>query len=99
MAITHAGDGTDRLFVLSEHGQILILPSDKGISEDDVKTFLDIESKVDYQDKENEEGLLGLAFHPKYKENGQFFLYYTSKEPAHTSVISRLRDSSISPRR
>jgi hypothetical protein len=97
VAITHAGDGTNRIFVLSEHGQILALPNDKGITEDDVKTFLDIEFKVDYQDKENEEGLLGLAFHPKYKENGQLFIYYTAKEPPHTSVISRLRVSKNDP--
>ncbi len=97
VAITHAGDGSNRIFVVSEHGQILALPNDKGITEDDVNMFLDIEHKVDYQDKENEEGLLGLAFHPKYKENGQLFIYYTAKEPAHTSIISRLRVSTSDP--
>jgi len=97
VAITHAGDGSNRLFVLSEHGQILILPKDQGATEEDVKTFLDIEDKVDYMDRENEEGLLGLAFHPKYKENGQFFLYYTSKQPAHTSIISRFKVSKADP--
>src|SRR5262245_13076388 len=97
VAITHAGDGSQRLFVLSEYGQILILPKDQGATEDDVKTFLDIEDKVDYMDRENEEGLLGLAFHPKYKENGQFFIYYTSKVPAHTSIISRFKVSKGDP--
>src|SRR5688572_13328139 len=61
--ITHAGDGTNRLFIVSEYGQILVIPNDQKVSE--TKTFLDIEHKVDYEDKENEEGLLGLAFHPK----------------------------------
>src|SRR5215216_2522800 len=71
VAITHAGDGTNRLFFLSEYGQILVIPNNQKASE--TKTFLDIEYKVDYEDKENEEGLLGLAFHPKYEQNGEFF--------------------------
>ena len=87
VAITHAGDGTNRIFVLSEHGQILVGKNDQALEE--FQTFLDIEPKVDYEDKENEEGLLGLAFHPKFKENGEFFVYYTTKDPPHTSVISR----------
>ena len=95
VAITHAGDGSNRLFILSEHGQVLVIPNDQAASE--LGTFLDIEPQVDYEDKENEEGLLGLAFHPKYKENGQFFLYYTAKSPPHTSVISRFRVSKSDP--
>jgi quinoprotein glucose dehydrogenase len=91
VAITHAGDGTNRIFILSEHGQILVGPNDQKLSE--LKMFLDIEPKVDYEDKENEEGLLGLAFHPKYKENGEFFVYYTIKDPPHTSIISRFKVS------
>ncbi|MEX2175348.1 MAG: PQQ-dependent sugar dehydrogenase [Pirellulaceae bacterium] len=97
VAVTHAGDGSNRLFVLSEHGQVLVTTNDQAATE--FVTFLDIEPQVDYQEKENEEGLLGLAFHPKYKENGQFFLYYTAKEPPHTSVISRFRVSKDDPNR
>ena len=63
VAITHANDGSKRLFLLSEFGQVLIVPNDQEATE--TTTFLDIEEKVDYQEKENEEGLLGLAFHPK----------------------------------
>ena len=33
-----------------------------------------------YDDHENEKGFLGMAFHPKYKENGEFFVYYTPKD-------------------
>ena len=95
VAITHAGDGSNRLFIVSEFGQILFIPSDQSTSE--TKTFLDIEYKVDYEEKENEEGLLGLAFHPKYKQNGEFFVYYTIKDPPHTSVISRLKVSKQDP--
>jgi glucose/arabinose dehydrogenase len=95
VAITHAGDGTNRLFIVSEYGQILVIPNDQGVTE--AKTFLDIEDKVDYQDKENEEGLLGLAFHPKYQQNGEFFVHYTAKEPPHMAVISRFKVSKNDP--
>jgi quinoprotein glucose dehydrogenase len=95
VAITHAGDTSGRIFILSEHGQILVGKSDQSLAKLD--TFLDIEFKVDYEDKENEEGLLGLAFHPKYKENGEFFVYYTIKNPPHTSVVSRFRVSKSDP--
>src|SRR5688572_6716022 len=50
VAITHAGDGSGRLFVVSEYGQLVILPKDQDMTE--MKTFLDIEYKVDYEDKE-----------------------------------------------
>src|SRR4029450_5218121 len=93
VVITHAGDGTNRLFIVSEFGQLLIIPNAGDQNSSETKTFLDIEPKVDYEEKENEEGLLGLAFHPKYKENGQFFVHYTAKTPPHTTVISRFRVS------
>lgn len=87
VVITHAGDGSNRLFVAGQKGQIFAFANDDQASEPSV--LLDIESKVAYDDRMNEEGLLGLAFHPKFKENGQFFVYYTSKHEEHLSVISR----------
>src|SRR3954452_13325307 len=66
VAITHANDNSNRLFICSEYGQVLFFPNNQ--QADEITTFLDIEEKVDYEDKENEEGLLGLAFHPKYKQ-------------------------------
>ena len=45
---------------------------------------------------QNEEGFLGLAFHPRYKENGEFFVYYSAKptkEKPHVTVISRFHVS------
>src|SRR4051812_72000 len=89
VAITNAADGTNRLFLVSEYGQLLFIKNDQNVT--DTQTFLDIEDKVDYEDKENEEGLLGLAFHPKFKQNGELFIYYTIKDPPHTSVISRFK--------
>jgi quinoprotein glucose dehydrogenase len=89
VAITNAADGTNRLFIVSEYGQLLFIKNDQNVT--DTQTFLDIESKVDYEDKENEEGLLGLAIHPKFKQNGELFIYYTIKDPPHTSIISRFK--------
>ena len=56
--------------------------------------ILDIQKKVRYSDSENEEGLLGLCFHPKYRENGEFFVLYNPKRL--TTVISRFRVSKVS---
>jgi CubicO group peptidase (beta-lactamase class C family) len=95
--LTHAGDGSNRLFVPSQLGTIYVFPNDPKVEE--AKTFLDIRPRVVYQDKENEKGFLGLAFHPKYRENGQFFVYYTptgTRKP-HTVVVSRFRVSKNDP--
>ncbi len=99
VAITHAGDGTGRLFLVSEFGQLLIIPNAADQNATETQTFLDIEYKVDYEEKENEEGLLGLAFHPKYKQNGELFVYYTIKDPPHTSIISRFKVDKSDPNR
>src|SRR5262249_18263400 len=71
-------DGSNRLRVISQYGKVLIFPNDSDAHE--AKELLDIHSKVVYHDNENEEGLLGLAFHPKFKENGELFVYYTTKD-------------------
>src|SRR3954470_4981266 len=92
---TTARDGTSRLFVVTQQGQISFIPNDQQVKE--AKTFLDIDDRVVYKEKENEEGFLGLAFHPKYKTNGQFFVYYTSTAAPHLSVISRFRVSRSDP--
>src|SRR5262245_10849882 len=68
--VGHAGDGTQRLFIVEQEGIIRVLqpgPSTPTI-------FLDIRAKVAAV---GEQGLLGLAFHPKYATSGRFFVYYT----------------------
>ena len=89
VVITHAGDNSGRLFVVTQQGVIHVFPNRPDVAE--TQTFLDIEAKVAYADTKNEEGFLGLAFHPNYKRNGFFFAYYT-EEPS-TSVISRFQVS------
>ena len=94
LVLTHANDGTGRTFVALQQGLIHIIPkADAAKSE----LFLDIQKKVLYKDNENEQGLLGLAFHPKYKSNGEFFVFYTDKAKKFENVVSRFRVSKTDP--
>lgn len=99
VVITGAGDGTNRMFFATQYGAIFVAPNDPQTSE--LQLFLDIRERViPFKPNENEEGFLGLAFHPKFKENGEFFVYYTAKptdENPHLSVISRFRVSKADP--
>lgn len=95
LLLTYAPDDTDRIFVGEQRGKIYVFENDQDVQEK--KLFLDFSDKVTYKDTENEEGFLGLAFHPKYKENGQFFVYYTTSDTPHTSVISRFTVSADNP--
>ncbi len=97
VVVTHAGDGSQRLFVVAQEGRIHVFANRSDVKKTEI--FLDIGDQVVYQDNQNEEGLLGLAFHPKYRENGQFFVYYTTVDAPHTSVISRFRVSADDPNR
>ena len=88
IVLTGAGDGSGRLFIAGQRGKIFFI--DASDSEVEQPTlFGDLSKRVSYKDRENEEGLLGLAFHPEYKKNGYFFVYYTTRERPHVSVISR----------
>ena len=93
--LTHAGDGTNRIFVPIQQGTIHVFPNDEAATA--TKVFLDITKKVRYLDKQNEEGLLGMAFHPKYKQNGEFFVFYTDVKSKMANVVSRFRVSRDDP--
>ncbi|MEM9643577.1 MAG: PQQ-dependent sugar dehydrogenase [Planctomycetota bacterium] len=87
IVVTGAGDGSGRLFIASQTGEIYFIDEgDVGASEPTL--FMDLGDAVSYKDRENEEGLLGLAFHPQFKSNGRFFVYYTTTQRPHVSVIS-----------
>jgi glucose/arabinose dehydrogenase len=89
LVLTHAGDGSNRVFVATQQGVIHVFPNDQKATK--TKVFLDIQDRVSWNDKQDEEGLLGLAFHPKFKENGEFFVFYTIKKPQLTNVLSRFK--------
>ena len=95
LALTHAGDGSNRNFVVSQSGQIYAFPNQKETTE--AKVFLDIRDRVQDWRKDAEEGLLGLAFHPDYRKNGFFYVCYSSSAEPRTSVISRFSVSKTDP--
>ncbi|HEX3728150.1 MAG TPA: PQQ-dependent sugar dehydrogenase, partial [Pirellulales bacterium] len=93
--VDNAGDGSNRVFIPTQQGVIYVLPNNDHAKTADI--FLNIEDKVAYYEKTNEEGFLGLAFHPKYRENGEFFVYYTNKAKKHQNVVARYRVSKDNP--
>ena len=84
--LTHAGDGSGRLFVVEQAGRIYAITAKSPAA-----LFLDITALVD--SSANERGLLSVAFHPDYKSNGFLFVNYTRK-PDGATVIARYRVSS-----
>jgi glucose/arabinose dehydrogenase len=97
IVLTHAGDGSNRVLLATQHGVIHVFPNDQAAKE--TKVFLDLTDRVRYDDKTNEEGFLGLAFHPRYKETGEFFVFYTPKKEKLVNVVSRFRVSKDDPNR
>jgi glucose/arabinose dehydrogenase len=87
-----APDNSNRIFVVSQQGQIFSFANDSTINT--MHTFLDIRDSVSRVG--NEEGLLGLAFHPHYAANGYFYVYY-SKNDDRRSIIARYSVSSENP--
>lgn len=91
--LTHAPDGTDRIFVLEQAGKIKVFQNQANTRT--TKTFLDISNITSR--RSNEEGLLGLAFHPQYKTNGLFYVYYSNRTRSHRSIVSQFKVSSNDP--
>lgn len=68
------GDDT-RMFVVEQRGKIKIVKNGALL----VDPFLDVSGKSVNPGGNDERGLLGMAFHPKYQQNGRFFIFYTDK--------------------
>ncbi|MBN8593522.1 MAG: PQQ-dependent sugar dehydrogenase [Anaerolineae bacterium] len=86
LLVTHAGDA--RLFILEKVGRIRIFQNGALLP----TPFLDIGSLISLG---NEQGLLGLAFHPQYATNGWFFINYTRGDG--DTVIARYTRSANNP--
>jgi glucose/arabinose dehydrogenase len=76
IGVTHAGDGSGRLFIVEQSGQVLIVD----VIGDLLPTpFLDISDRIVVLNPGfDERGLLGLAFHPDYANNGRLFVRYSA---------------------
>jgi len=79
--LTHAGDGSDRSFVIEKTGKIWVI--DGGAVQ--TTPFLDVSAKITTAG--NEQGLLGMAFAPDFASTGYFFVNYTDRQGA--TVVER----------
>ena len=94
VGIHHAGDGSNRIFIVEQEGRIKVFDNNPDVSSTEM--FLNITSIVDQDGGYTEEGLLGLAFHPNYSENGYFYVNYTEHNPRR-NVIARYSVSDNNP--
>jgi glucose/arabinose dehydrogenase len=83
--VTNAGDGSGLLYAVEQAGTIRILTTDGTVQ---TTPFLDIAERIA---SGGERGLLGLAFHQNYAENGRFFVDYTDTNG--DTVVSEFRRS------
>lgn len=102
--LTQANDGTNRLFAASQRGRIWTFENKADVTKSQL--VLDIRDSVtDWRfPGANEEGLLGLAFHPDFKNNGQFYVYYSDSRRGRDdwtrkSIVSRFTMSKDDPNR
>ena len=79
-----------RMFVLEQRGTILELP--KNAKGDQAKVLFDISGRKPYV--KDEEGLLGMAFHPQFKANGKLYVFYSAHEPLR-SIVSEFKVGNI----
>ena len=97
--MSEAPDGSSRLFIVQQEGRILIVQ--KGSDGSQSKEFINIVERKPFVD--NEEGLLSIAFHPQFKTNGLFYIYYNQQNSQagalypRRSVISEFKVSSTDP--
>ena len=83
--ITNAHDGSQRIFVVQQSGKIRIIKGGAVLA----TPFIDLGATgLDAIAAGGEQGLLGIAFHPQYATNGQFYVNYTRKSDGAT-VIAR----------
>ncbi len=93
--LTHAGDRSNRLYVVEQGGQIRVFDNRRDVKKSDV--FFDIKQhSTSAFLSGGEQGLLGLAFDPQFKQNGYFYLNYTATKPRRT-VISRFQVADDDP--
>lgn len=69
--LTNAGDGTKRIFIVQKAGTIKVYNKSYGL----IGTFLDMTNDLH---SSGEQGLLSMAFHPDFANNGFFYVYYTN---------------------
>lgn len=86
--VTNARDSSNRIFIVERSGRIKVVQPDATTATD----FLNISTKIVTGTGGSEQGLLGLAFHPKFKTNRKFYVNYTRSGDGAT-VISEFQSN------
>ena len=94
-AFAAPADKSNRLFVCEQKGRILIIKN--GTLQP--KPFLDFGEDVLMMNSADEMGLLGLAFHPQFRENGKFYVYFSKRSSKATGIDHKsiIREYKVSP--
>jgi uncharacterized repeat protein (TIGR03806 family) len=91
VVLTHAGDGSNRLFLAERSGAIKVFANSSATTQ--ATTLLDLSSRVDSEGGES--GFLGLAFDPNFRSNRTFYVSYATKGTSPRKVrLARYRVSS-----
>lgn len=85
VALLQAPEDDSRWYAVEQDGQVKIFANTPSVAA--VSVFVDISSQVD--SGPNEAGLLGMAFHPNFANNGEVFLSYTVSGSPLVSIVSR----------
>src|SRR5688572_16114782 len=98
LVVMEAPDNSERLFIVDQGGQIYIYHDGAMMAQ----PFLDISAKmIARQGPQDERGLLGLAFHPDFENNGRFFIFYSgplsSTGPAGWDHTNHIAEFSVTP--
>ncbi len=97
MALISAGDGTGRMFLVEQTGTVRIVLANGTVLDE---PFLDVGDRmIKLMTGFDERGLLGLAFHPDFADNGRVFVFYTaplrSQAPADWNATNHLSEFAI----
>ncbi len=105
--LTHAGDGSNRVFVTERRGVIYVFPNTPSVTTAQRKIFLDLSGRVESRVfGSGENGFFAMAFHPDFAQNRKFYVSYTDTIEGHIrtnkigammSRVSELQMSQTNP--
>ena len=85
--LTHAHDGSDRLFIIQRSGQVVVFQNEIDATES--KVFLDITDRIGINGSET--GLLSMVFHPSFPDSNKVYICYT-----YGNLSSRISEFKVS---
>jgi len=94
-----APDQSKRIFVIEQRGRIKVFKDSGNVAQNDTLLFLNIQSRLPSSGTGSETGLLGLAFHPNFTQNGYAYVNYTQSSPSLRTIVSRFTVDGNNPNR